>query len=97
MRVDFPLERSTSLRFIAHEEGITTLGFRSQKTGLPTSDYDYEDPDGAHFEALMAAERPGTHFRRALRAGEFPTHFAKRPAEVDEPQSDAPSREAPGE
>ena len=84
MRINLPRERSTSLRFIAHEDGITTLGFRSQKTGAPTSDYDYEDPDGVHFDALRDAERPGTFFRRALRAGEFPTHFAKRPAEVDE-------------
>lgn len=84
MRIDLPRERSTSLRFIAHEDGITTLGFRSQKTGVPTSDYDYEDPNGVHFDALRDAERPGTFFRRALRAGEFPTHFAKRPAEVDE-------------
>ena len=84
MRIDLPRERSTSLRFIAHEDGITTLGFRNQKTGAPTSDYDYEDPTRVHFEALQASERPGTFFRRALRAGEFPTHFAKRPAEVDE-------------
>ena len=78
MRIDLPRERSTSLRFIAHEEGITTLGFRSGQ------DYDYEDPTRVHFEALQAAERPGSFFQRALRAGEFPAHFAKRPAEVDE-------------
>ena len=87
MRISLPLERSTSLRFIAHDDGITTLGFRNQKTGAPTADYDYEDPDGTYFEALQSAERPGTFFRRALRAGEFPTHFAKRPAEVDDTSS----------
>lgn len=78
--VEFPLERSTSLRFASHADGITTLGFRSQKTGVPTSDYDYPDPSGEYFAALVAAERPGTYFRRALRAGEFPTHIDKRPA-----------------
>jgi len=78
--VEFPLDRSTSLRFASHADGITTLGFRSQKTGLATSDYDYPDPTGEHFAALTAAERPGTYFRRALRAGEFPVHIDKRPA-----------------
>lgn len=78
--VEFPLERSTSLRFASHADGITTLGFRSQKTGAPTSDYDYPDPSGEYFAALTAAERPGTYFRRALRAGEFPAHIDKRPA-----------------
>ena len=78
--VEFSTERSTSLRFASHADGITTLGFRSQKTGAPTSDYDYPDPDGQYFAALTAAERPGTYFRRALRAGEFPSHIDKRPA-----------------
>lgn len=85
--VEFPPERSTSLRFASHADGITTLGFRSQKTGAPTSDYDYPDPTGEHFAALTAAERPGTYFRRALKAGEFPAHIAKRPAVVAPDQS----------
>lgn len=80
--VEFPLERSTSLRFASHADGITTLGFRSQKTGAPTSDYDYPDPTGEHFAALVAAERPGTYFRRAYNAKprQFPEHIDKRPA-----------------
>lgn len=85
--VDFSTERSTSLRFASHADGITTLGFRSQKTGAPTSDYDYPDPTGEHFAALTAAERPGTYFRRALKAGEFPAHIDKRPAVVAPVQS----------
>ena len=77
MRVDIPRERSSTLRFMEHNDGITTLGFRSGQ------DYDYEDPEEKLFD-LLQVERPGAAFRQARKDGVLPQHFAKRPAEVDE-------------
>jgi len=72
MRIDLPPERSTALRFIAHDAGITTLGFSN-------AEYDYEDPEGVHFENLKAAERPTSYFK----TGALGPHVGKRPVEKE--------------
>jgi len=79
--VNFPVERSTSIRFLNHLDGVTTIGFRSQKTGAPTSDYDYADPEMALYLPLISAERPGSAFRQLMREGKVPADFVKRAAE----------------
>jgi len=78
---EFPPERSTSIRFIDHRNGTTTIGFRSQSTGLPTSDYDYKDPEMELYMPLLSAERPGSTFRAMMRDKKVPVHTAKRVAE----------------
>lgn len=70
MRIDLSPERSTALKFFAHEGGITTLGFSN-------AEYDYEDPEGVHFENLKAAERPTSYFK----TGAMGPHVGKRPVE----------------
>ncbi len=72
MRIDLPPERSTALRFIAHDAGITTLGFSN-------AEYDYEDPEGLHFENLKSAKRPTSYFK----TGAMGPHVGKRPVEKE--------------
>jgi len=92
--VNFPVERSTSIRFVNHLDGITTIGFRSQKTGAPTSDYDYKDPEMALYLPLLSADRPGSTFRALMREGKVPADFVKRAAEGASEPAPKPARTA---
>lgn len=79
--VRFPRERSTSLNFVDHVDGVTTIGFMDQKTGLPKCDYDYEDPEMELYLPLISAERPGSAFRQLMKDRKVPQYIAKRAAE----------------
>ena len=78
MRIDVPPERSSAIRFFAHEGGVTTLGFAN-------AEYDYADPEGLHYENLKAAERPTSYFKQ----GVLGAHVAKRPVTISREPTEA--------
>jgi len=77
---EVPAERSTSLRHIKHDGADKlSLTFVDRRTGQPIAEYDYQPVPLETYHALLAAARPGAHFRKLLKEGGIRGQVAKRP------------------